>query len=274
MLTTPRCPECGLDFDWTEALDRGAFQSDWLFEHQWRKRPFHSWINTMVASLRPTQFWSKARIQHVPHAGALYFLVLTSPLIFAVTLAGLALMLGIGLGELLKRHPTLARRSLGNGMSQHTALAEWLRNLGSLFKRSRPGFIPLSAGFAACIGFILCIMTGIRETLGRCRLRPVHMLRIVAYSAAPIAFLLALYIHAFLIGVMFVTNLPIPNPLGDILSIICFVGMLAVPVFIIRAYLVRGLRGYLKLPGANRVALITAIVGEFVAIAVCLLFNA
>jgi len=62
MLTEPRCPECGLEFDWFTVLDESAGRSEFLFEHNWRKRPLGAWWQTVRRGLRPRRFWQQVSI--------------------------------------------------------------------------------------------------------------------------------------------------------------------------------------------------------------------
>lgn len=59
-LSEPRCPECGLGFEWSNLLDPAKRVHPYLFEHHPR-RNVRSFFKTLVAGMRPRQFWRTLR---------------------------------------------------------------------------------------------------------------------------------------------------------------------------------------------------------------------
>jgi hypothetical protein len=55
-LNTPRCPECGYPFEWTEILDQRRQNHPYLFEHH-PEQNFKSFWQTAAGACRPRQFW-------------------------------------------------------------------------------------------------------------------------------------------------------------------------------------------------------------------------
>lgn len=106
---------------------------------------------------------------------------------------------------------------------------------------------------------ILAALAGLRQTLGRCRIRTEHTLRIVAYAAAPLAVLIVVCIHlAVFVAAVAET---VPDPYATALAVVVLFFATIVPMVLTRAYLVAGLREYLRLPRAGVVATVTAFVG-------------
>lgn len=48
LLGQPRCPECGLEFEWAQVVTYHQQSSDFLFEHQWRRLPIRSLLLTLT----------------------------------------------------------------------------------------------------------------------------------------------------------------------------------------------------------------------------------
>lgn len=90
-LPQPRCPECGLTFDWQEliAVADEQVQSP-LFEHQWRHRFVRSFVGTVGRALVPPLLWRRARLAVTPRVGPLIALfVMLEVLLVLVTYGGL-----------------------------------------------------------------------------------------------------------------------------------------------------------------------------------------
>ncbi len=254
MLPQPRCPECGLEFDWRDVLDASAWRSEFLFEHHWRNRFFGSWLRTTWAGLRPFRFWRNVSIHDRIHPGPLWFLLLTSVLWFPVTMnvfawlgwlaAEAALQVA---GDYESMRPLW---ELLNVSRQHVSgLANDLNNLVDevLWTLSF-----LLAGLVAA----LAVLCGLRQTIGRCRLRTVQLLRVVAYASTP-AFIC---LGACFVVVVVVTNTIEQLTSSSVGTCIGFAGMvllLACPALFIFA----GLRRYLHLPHAALAAFAAALVG-------------
>ena len=77
LLTVPRCPECGLTFDWRALAAAERLRRDNpLFEYQWRYRPVRSLLGTIVRTLYPPWLWRSVRLEVAPRIGPLLLLAL------------------------------------------------------------------------------------------------------------------------------------------------------------------------------------------------------
>lgn len=78
MLTSPRCPECGLTFDWTELIEatRRMRRDSPLFEYRWRDRPIRALLATLWLCLRPWRLWRTVKLTDPPRVPVLCMLVL------------------------------------------------------------------------------------------------------------------------------------------------------------------------------------------------------
>ncbi len=77
LLTLPRCPECGLTFDWQELAAAERLRRDNpLFEYQWRYWPVRSLLGTIARTLYPPWLWQSVRLEVEPRIGPLLLLAL------------------------------------------------------------------------------------------------------------------------------------------------------------------------------------------------------
>lgn len=78
-----RCPECGLDFAWSELLSAKVRRPSWCVEYAPRVRtvPWRC-VKTFAVTLRPWRFWRSLRMHDEPRwrLVAVYLLSLTLPL--------------------------------------------------------------------------------------------------------------------------------------------------------------------------------------------------
>ncbi len=77
MLTLPRCPECGLHFQWDELI-RAVKEFNArppIFEYHWRYHPIRSFLFTCWMCLQPWRLWRWLPLSAVPVARALLFLL-------------------------------------------------------------------------------------------------------------------------------------------------------------------------------------------------------
>ena len=87
-LPQPRCPECGLDFDWAAlAAAERLRRENPLFEYQWRYRPVHAFVTTVARTLWPPWLWRGVRLEVAPAIGPL--------LVFGLLVALLAESMGL-----------------------------------------------------------------------------------------------------------------------------------------------------------------------------------
>ncbi len=89
MLPQPRCPECGLQFEWAELITAVRTQNECpLFEYQWRRRPVRSFLRTVGRALLPWRLWSRMSLAWEPQVRPLFVLAAFMVLLFAVCSLG------------------------------------------------------------------------------------------------------------------------------------------------------------------------------------------
>lgn len=87
MLAQPRCPECGLQFGWTDVVEasRHSRRDSPLFEYRWRTRPVRSSLHTLILCMLPSLLWRRVRLTDTPrHTALLAWVALTFLLITAL----------------------------------------------------------------------------------------------------------------------------------------------------------------------------------------------
>jgi len=251
MLPKPRCPECGLEFDWNIVLNESAWKSDFLFEHHWHTRPIHSWLKTMRHSLRPIKFWKSISIHDRIHPGPLWFLLLTSVFWWAVTFHGLVWLTAIVIEGIL----THVWQQTPSSNSPWLSLSHTLKSIAeSVFDGgSLPLFAMLTLSILGALGLI-CLL---RQTLGRCRVRTVQILRVVAYSSTPFFVVWAAVLLTCLTVAIGATHR------GGMNWMLWFLQILALAVFVVLQgiYTGAGLKHYLHLPRSYFIGITAAFVG-------------
>ncbi len=262
MLTQSRCPECGLEFHWPDVLERSQNRSAFLFEHWWRQRPFSSLGRTLYATLRPRRFWSSVSIHDRIHPRPLIFLILLAPFLFLLTLHPLAWSIGTVLKAVA---PGTSRpRPAANDLDLADLAEILLAVAGSLKDGGKPTLqvaLFLSVAFVAGSG-LLCAL---RQTLGRCRIRSVQILRVTAYTAPvlfcwfAVAFLATTMLSLSAGGLMVDLPLFLQVVIGLLLG--C-APMLACYIF----FVVPALRLYLRLPQPHCITLTCGFVGFLTAL--------
>lgn len=171
-----RCTECGLEFDWADLFTRPLH--DWLFEHQYRRRPVRSALFTMIAPLGGRRICREVTlVQPIRLAPLIWLLV-------GLVLATIVVRTGrIWYAEGLIRNRWGARWTPPRNISQDVFL--WLRFELQFFALClAPAFtLPLLA------------FRAIPTSLQRIKVRRAHLVRIWLYwliAAATIALMLAI----------------------------------------------------------------------------------
>lgn len=258
-LTRPKCTECGLEFEWREVIRRAAHQSDFLFEHHWRKRPLRSLCRTLWLSFRPRTFWERVSIHERIQLGPLVLLCIVATFSFSAIFHGLAAAAAIAMKWFIgSPSPFIWSSTSLPFVDRAWELSLLLADIGT---------VPESLGFrylwvillivtplAAAFG-ILCTLW---QTLGRCRVRAAQVFRVVAYSATPVCF----WCSALLLVIISTSELAPPDNFlhfGDgAIPLVACVGCL---IGVFGAYLSTGLRRYLLLPRPRALGFTAAFVG-------------
>jgi len=277
MLTAPRCTECGLEFEWPRVLRQATSESDFLFEHHWRNRPIRSFLATVWRSFRPVKFWRSVSIYDRVRAGPLVFMLVLSIVWFAIIFEGLSAGFYLTFDALSKHFPVNPLMqppvvwSRPNGAPIEYRLMYLTRSYLDITRlpiRAMPQCL-WSPGFVAiALATTLAMLCGLRQTLGRCQVRSVQVLRVVAYTAIPIATVSAIIEHAFFLVVI------LGRSWDPMVAMAQLVSGFAAGMLLIYCYLVPGLRDYLRLPRPRALAATTALVAVLMGLAsfvVCML---
>lgn len=278
-LVRPVCPECGLEFRWTDVLEAAVRSNKFLFEHNWRTRPARSLLWTAWRSFRPSTFWSKVSIHEQPNVRALWLMLLMTSVLFIVVLYSVAwgLSLVISLTEPLWlpqgwqpifqfplfTQPTpvspqretmirllLAYRDDLGGMWRSSSIEDHLLRL----------FGPLIEVLTAA-----CVVKMLWQTLGRYRIPDAQILRVVTYAAIPASVVTTFSIlltNAWMryidISSFVWPGNRMSNGMARFTTALLFMCAIALPLGF---YLSAGLRYYLRLPHARSVGITAALIG-------------
>ncbi len=245
------CPECGLSFEWREVLDRSAFTSDFLFEHQWRTRPIGSLALTIWRSFRPRAFWSRVSIHEHVRPGPLLFFPLLAVIAFPIVFHGSAFLATAGY-ELVKGPivPSWRVPRIG-GVTPYAPVTDAffeLQEIAMVPLNLPPGYLRLFPSLLYYFAAFTLVICGLRQTLGKCKVRTMQVVRVSAYSVIPISVAGALVtlFSLFLAFVDYASN----EDHEIALACMMFFFLVAVPTIYLRA----GLRHYLKLPRSGILA--------------------
>ncbi len=162
-LTGSRCPECGLELNWSAIVKATAnFEHVPLFEYQWRTRPIRSLLRSLLMSVLPWWTWKQIPLTSKPRIAALVvqpFLVmlLSYPLLVTFVVAG-------QFAACLKYRRLPAWQSLNYAIP-------WNPIDGSELVRQ------YSIGIT-----LFLFMSTLHQTLARCRIRHGHLLRISVFA--------------------------------------------------------------------------------------------
>ncbi len=254
-LSEPRCPECGLPFAWRDVLSAGLLRSKFLFEHNWRRRPLGSYLETLLRSLWPARFWSRVSLHdHLTPAPLWFFLIsFCVVLVLAREAAEWAWWGGLYWFAWLSDD--------WGGMGVFAIAAGELSDMQRYRERRvimRGGelLMLLTAATTAT-----ALVGGLRQTLGRCRVRPIQVLRACAYALPPALALVYLSLNVWLRAYM-------PEPIDFYDRYIPYVfGTVAACIAVVAAYVTLAVRDYLRLPRAGLIATAAGAVGVLSAIA-------
>jgi len=271
MLTAPRCPECGLEFEWGEALRQAVSESDFLFEHQWRRRPVRSFAVTVWRSLLPGRFWRSVSIHDRLSAKPLLILLVVTPFLQLI-LIWLMAWLGVRIWSLRTGRPNRFPWSgsifdeyrggeIDIRVAAPTTIEIWKSVVDSvrsvLTTGSSIGFV-----FATVVGLglMLAIVLLMLETRWHFKVRPVQVLRVIAHAAAPIAvwsvIALALILEYFDLRW---SGRFVGRDGRQLLAIVVSLSVWLIGFIYLRA----GFRDYLRLRSGTMIAAVTSLVAAF-----------
>ncbi len=227
-LTTPRCPECGYTFTWTEVLDPRLGKHPYLFEHH-PETNIRSYLRTAVGSWRPKKFWSSLhpRQQGKPARLLLYWLVgvfvlmpVSWGLIYAYAWFGVRnqnAYNAVMIAQTLQQQKRLLDSAAGLTDAQFARSKALIQQQLTFWTKQRAGWKDFFA-FAGqarrsfyYVGLPLIVvpmllwawltllaMLVFQFSMRRAKIRHVHLLRCVIYSFDPLSFAVFVFLYAVL----------------------------------------------------------------------------
>mgnify|MGYP006908268918 FL=1 len=262
-LPAPRCPECGLAFDWRLLITRSVDRADIVFEHAWRRRPVRSWLTTFGWTFRPWVLWRKVGLyDEICVKPLLLFLFTSVPAVLAA--AHVAACAAVQIAYMVT---PAVRGGWRLWAWQHPELHQlWMFGTWPFLRD--PRYVLVLLGIVLGLAGAGLVLFALQQTLGRCRVRSIQLLRVIAYVAPPLVALSLAVILTFVVLLprgMFVGRIPlIPNDNYFDKAPIWHWCVLGGGVFAILsgyAVLLRSaLRRYLKLPRAGLVAVLSSLV--------------
>lgn len=257
-LATPHCPECGLTFNWHDVLSSSARKSDFLFEHHWSVKPFRSWFGSVWHALRPVKFWKQVSIHDRLAPGPLWFLLLTSVLWWHGLFYGSAWVLG----TIIQKASWYAIGPYPGAVVQtvQSSLFALAGSVGMNLTNIAQGAFGFDGLMVSGILILILLVTLVvicclRQTLQRCKVRAVQILRVFAYAAAPFFIATAAMMIAAVVVAVVCRRIALSwAPMLPLL-------MAAGPVALLGIYVGAGLKHYLRLPRAYVTVIISAFTG-------------
>lgn len=270
-LSRPLCPECGFELDWLRLLKHRLAGGDFLFEHAWRRRPVNSLLRTIAAACRPWRFWERVDLYEPIYPRPLLLqlgLTILAAILslhivaFTIVQAGVTFFgartwgfMGWGAGTRTSWRP------INVSLEQLWLLAVWPMSLDQRYLYLPLGVILGTLGAGV-------VLYSLHQTLGRCRVRKVHILRVLAYSAPPILVTCAVCALAVVAAIPrglfqdWMHFVPRPYALDELaLWQIALMGACPIAMFLSPAVCLSiALHRYLRLPNATIVGFTTTAV--------------
>ena len=234
-----RCPECGEDFTWPSVFAKYHRSRLAHFEYRWRDRPIRSFLGTWLWALRPTKVWKSFDLHDPP---------CVIPLVLTVVAQVLLIALGLGVLQGLddwawKRSWTLRSIAYGYTGSPVTiadipsSILGGFQNLEVLEARLLTVFWAIAS---------LCALLIYPQSMRKCRVRVAHVVRVWAYSTltvvpVAIAGIFAISIIQAFSSANYWTWIDVAAMFGVLWFVTRSIGL---------AY-----RGYLRVPHARGIAL-------------------
>jgi hypothetical protein len=186
-LVEPRCPECGHRFDWRQLLDIREHQHPYLFEH-YPRRNVRSFLRTFRHSLLPRRFWLTLQPIHTPvvRRMLLYWAITAS-----FVLACGVIMFAVPVYRYYTEQQFWQRMAPPNpppsGPATVAGPSFWWVLRKVMVERGwyalRGSIFPVLAGCLLWPWLTFLSLLVYRASLRQARIRPVHVLRCVIYSA-------------------------------------------------------------------------------------------
>lgn len=273
MLTQPRCPECGLIFDWREVLDRSAWQSDFLFEHHATTRPIRSYFKTLWKTLRPVRFWKQVSIHERIHVVPLLIVFGSAVVWFFVCFFGLAFSISwvveYAMVQIVSASPTIANSPWCGVIQQLLWTLEEIPR--EFIEDGDTAFRLMSMLSLAWLGTLGLLCT-LRQTLGRCRVRTLQLLRVTSYGVLGFSFAWASFILGGVVLVVFLGHQGYWDRRGWWQMLPGLTLMASFPL-LLGIYVGAGLKHTLRLPRPYILSFTAALVGGLFSLTVNVLFG-
>jgi ribosomal protein L37E len=187
-LSETRCPECGSPFTWEDVLDDYRRRKKPFFEYQWRRRPVRSLVQTWFWALRPSRLWARFDIHDPPQVKPLLALVAIALVAFALTFTCLS-----GLQIWLSRWLYWTRGWSG----WRPSWFDLPRSILDVLTGVTPSLTFLIVAWVFTSFAALMVF---RQSMWRCKVRTVHVLRVWAH-AVPLMLVTTVVIVVLLIYV-------------------------------------------------------------------------
>lgn len=248
-LTEPRCPECGYQFAWRELLDINRRAHPYLFEHH-PERNVWSLFRTLIGGLRPAAFWRSLHPSQPsrPRRIALYAIICLLPVL--ITFAATAVLI------FNDAYASLYGRMTSSG--QGVPDLWWSIRYIARWRLHTDGLLAVLGGIVLWPWLTMAGLMIFRWSMRRARIRRVHVVRCVVYSADLLLLLTPFY--ALVLAMQYYDAPSLRNspfdyilPAAAILLWICFVYRL------MRAY-----RHYLRFDHVAATVLVSQVMAALV----------
>ncbi len=239
-LRETRCPECGERFTWDEVLAAHYRRKKPLFEYRWRHQPIRSFLVSWRLAMYPRKLWRMIDIHDPPQV---------RPLMLTVAVAIVALFV-------------LAPAMDGLSLWSTQRAFRWVRSPGY---SELPLFILRGLFNPTAYLYPFLILTWVAMSLGAlmifrqsmrlCRVRTIHVLRVWVYSVVSILPLIPLFGYVCAAMYLFLTVRVGFWTVSDMTPVAW--GVLL--VFVIWS-LMQGYRHYLRMPHGLTIAVASQII--------------
>lgn len=200
-LTEPRCPECGYRFGWREMLDPTLRLHPYLFEHH-PERSVWALSKTFAGHLRPIRFWRQLHPNQPSNPRRILRFWLYIAFAFLFTIGSvLACAVWITQAENTQIRASVSAMQQNPQAGARSWLDDMINECGSVQAYLDKNFPTswwricrsVSVVFLVYFGGIMTMLflwpwltlatfMIFRQTFGRVRIRPSHLMRIVVYS--------------------------------------------------------------------------------------------